>query len=267
MRVLLLALAIAAPAAAEPALRLSGSAGVVNDYRFRGISRSDRRAAVQAGVTLDHRSGVYAGASVASVAGWGSFGGAGAEVDLLAGYRFALLGGDADAGLVWTLYPGGAADSDYAEIFARLAGTIGPLQLSGSASYAPPQRSLGRVFESGAAWVAGTLQRAGAGGDNLYLKAAATAGIPRTPVTLIAHVGHSWGTTGLGPNGRALTPTGEVWDWRLGADIVLGPVTLGVAWTDTSLNPASAAYQRLAPAFGGRNIAGSRGLVSLTANF
>jgi uncharacterized protein (TIGR02001 family) len=48
-----------------PASQWSGNAGVVSDYLFRGISQTDRRPAVQAGIEFDHASGWYVG-------GWGS---------------------------------------------------------------------------------------------------------------------------------------------------------------------------------------------------
>lgn len=261
----LLALLPVGGAAAAP-VTVSGQVGVVSDYRFRGISRSDRAPALTAGLGLDHRSGAWASADVATVAGWGRQGSA-VELTLAGGWRFRALGGDADAGLAWTLFPGGLANSSYAEVFARLAGTLGPVQLSGSASYAPPQAALGRWYDSGAAFLAGVPQRPGADGDNLYLKAAAVAGIPGTPLTLTAHVGHSRGSSGLGPNGRALSLTGRYWDWRLGVVAVFAPFTLGLAWTDTSLDPDSATYRALAPAFDNRPITGSRAVFSLSASF
>jgi uncharacterized protein (TIGR02001 family) len=42
--------------------QLSGSVAVVSDYRYRGVSLSNDRPAVQAGVAYDHDSGLYGGA-------------------------------------------------------------------------------------------------------------------------------------------------------------------------------------------------------------
>jgi hypothetical protein len=36
---------------------ISGSAGLVSDYRFRGVSQTDKHMAVQAGLTVMHKSG------------------------------------------------------------------------------------------------------------------------------------------------------------------------------------------------------------------
>ncbi|MGN6655066.1 MAG: TorF family putative porin [Rhodanobacter sp.] len=59
------AVAMSVSAGEAPASQWSGNAGVVSDYLFRGISQTDRRPAVQAGIEFDHASGWYVG-------GWGS---------------------------------------------------------------------------------------------------------------------------------------------------------------------------------------------------
>jgi len=58
----LLALLSVAPARAQ----VSGSATLVSDYRFRGISLSDDRPALQLAVAYDHANGLYAGAMTSS---------------------------------------------------------------------------------------------------------------------------------------------------------------------------------------------------------
>ena len=75
---------------------------------------------------------------------------------------------------------------------------------------------------------------------------------------------------GLGPNATAPTPTGDYWDWSLGADTTWRNLTLGLAWVDTNISDRKAAYLR--PSFskgqdGTGNIAGSTFLATLTAGF
>ena len=71
---------ISAPAFAqeEPAgpVTVTGSVGLVSDYRFRGVSQSDRGMAIQGGLTATHESGVYVGTWGSNLSGWGTFGGA-----------------------------------------------------------------------------------------------------------------------------------------------------------------------------------------------
>ena len=46
---------------------LSGDIGITSDYRFRGISNSDNKAAIQGSLNLEHRSGWYAGVWASNV--------------------------------------------------------------------------------------------------------------------------------------------------------------------------------------------------------
>ena len=79
---------------------------------------------MQGGLTIGHQSGVYAGAWGSNLAGWGTFGGANMELDLLAGYKFKPTeAATVDVGVTWYMYPGGADKTDFAEPYARLTGT------------------------------------------------------------------------------------------------------------------------------------------------
>ncbi len=258
---------IAAPALAidlSPTLDLSATATLTSDYRLRGVSQSDNGVAGQASASLRHRSGLYAGVFASTLAGWGSFGGPGIELDAIGGYRTTLGDYGLDAGLTWYFYPGGASKTSFAELSASVNRTIGPLFVLAGIAYAPPQQALGN-------WSATPQSRIGASGDNLYLRGDASAGIPRTPVTVKAHIGWSRGNPGLGPNGTSLAPTGDYLDWLVGADVVLGHLTVGVAYVDTNIDTRSADYRRLQPGFSdtmtGGTIAGSRLVFSVSGTF
>lgn len=88
-------------------------------------------------------------------------------------------------------------------------------------------------------------------------------------MTLKSHLGYSSGNPGLGPNGTSLAPTGKYWDWMLGADLAVGPVTLGVAYIDTSISNADRAYilPNFANTKNGGNIGGAKVVGSITAAF
>ncbi|MFZ9162326.1 MAG: TorF family putative porin, partial [Burkholderiaceae bacterium] len=51
--------AVAADKAPEPDFSISGNFGLFSDYRFRGISQTDRAPALQGGFDLTHKSGFY----------------------------------------------------------------------------------------------------------------------------------------------------------------------------------------------------------------
>lgn len=267
-------LAFANPALAQTEapgeITVSGSATLVTDYRFRGVSQTDEEMAVQGGVTVKHASGLYVGTWASNLAGWGTFGGSNMELDIYGGYATEVMSGvTLDVGLTWYMYPGGASETDFAEPYVKLSGDLGPARVLVGAAYAPRQEALGRVYDSGTSYAAGIPDNPGAKSDNVYLWADASAGLPNTPLTVKGHLGYSNGNAGLGPNGTSVAPTGEYLDWMLGADLALGPVTLGVAYVDTDISRSDAAY--LQPNFSstkdGSPIAGSTVLFSLSAGF
>lgn len=260
-----------APAEAAPPVTVSGSVALVSDYRFRGVSQTDQQIAVQGGLTIAHASGVYIGAWGSNLSAWGTFGGANAELDVIAGYKAKLSGSATlDVGAVWYMYPGGADKSDFIEPFAKLTGVTGPVTLTAGVAYAPAQEALGNWYSTGADAAAGVYNDPADKEDNLYLWGDAAFAVPRSPITLKGHIGYSEGNPGLGPNATSLAPTGRYWDWSLGADATWRNLTLGVAWVDTDISDRDAAYLR--PSFskgqdGTGNIAGSTGMVSLTVAF
>ncbi|SEM99449.1 conserved hypothetical protein [Sphingomonas gellani] len=261
----------APPAALPAALTVSGSVAVVSDYRFRGVSQSDRQMAVQGGITVSHESGLYVGTWASNLAGWGTFGGANMELDLIGGYRAKLAdNATLDVGLTWYVYPGGADKTDFAEPYVKLTGTAGPATLTAGVAYAPRQQAIGKWYNSGADAAAGLYDHPGDKDDNTYIWGDSALAIAGTPVTAKGHVGHSWGQDGLGPNATAVSPTGSYWDWSLGADVTYRNLTFNLSYVDTDISYRRAAYLR--PSFskgqdGTGTIAGGEVLASLTAAF
>lgn len=254
-----------------PPIAVSGSTTIASDYRFRGVSQTDRGMTLQGGVTVAHDSGAYVSMWGSNLAGWGTFGGANLELDLIGGYKASLGGGATiDVGAVWYMYPGGADETDFVEPYAKLTGTTGPATLTAGIAYAPKQQALGRWYFAGTDAAAGIYNDPGAKDDNLYLWGDAAVGIAGTPLTAKAHIGHSEGNSGLGPNATSVSPTGSYWDWSLGVDASWRGLTLGVAYVDTDISAREAAY--LQPSFskgqdGTGSIAGGTALVSLSAAF
>ena len=266
MFAMLAALGCATPAVAQEAppkpITVSGSVTLINDYRFRGVSQSDEEMAVQGGITATHESGFYAGLWASNLAGWGTFGGTNIELDVVGGFKLPLAGGTLDLGATWYMYPGGADKTDFVEPYVKLSHTVGRVSLLGGIAYAPEQQALGN-------WSNTPKSRVGDKEDNLYIWGDASAGVPGTALTVKAHLGYSDGNPGLGPNGTSVAPTGKYADWLMGADYVIAPVTLGIAYVDTDISRAGSAY--LLPNFSstkdGSPIAGAKVLFSVTAAF
>ncbi|WP_150290861.1 TorF family putative porin [Sphingobium estronivorans] len=262
-----LALFFSAPAFAqeEPAgpVAVSGSVALVSDYRFRGVSQTDKGMAVQGGVTVTHESGAYAGTWASNLSGWGTFGGSNMELDLFAGYAIPLGGATLDVGLTWYMYPSGADETDFAEPYVKLSSELGPVKGLLGVAYAPKQQALGN-------WSNTPESRIGDKEDNLYIWGDVSGAVPNTPVTLKAHLGWSNGNPGLGPNGTSIAPTGKYLDWLVGADVAIPgtPLTLGLAYVDTDIAWVEENYIR--PNFSdadGSSIARSRVVFSLSAAF
>lgn len=280
--------AIAIATAATPAfaqeeasspITVSGNTALVSDYRFRGVSQSDRNMAVQGGITVAHESGVYVGSWASNLSGWGTFGGANMELDIIAGYKTTVGDATIDFGATWYMYPKGFDNTDFIEPYFKVSGTTGPVSLTAGVAYAPKQEALGSWYDAnrfgltaGEAAAAGTYTNEGDKNSNLYVWGDVSSSIPETGLTLKAHLGYSKGNTGLGPFATSVAPTGEYADWLIGADYAISgtPLTLGVAYVDTDISDAESAY--LQPSFsrgqdGIGSIAAATVVVSLTAAF
>ena len=229
----------------EPAapITVSGSVALVSDYRLRGVSQSDRGMAVQGGFTIAHESGAYVGTWASNLSGWGTFGGANMELDLIGGYAMPLgEGSTLDVGLTWYMYPSGFSDTDFAELFGKLSHQIGPVKGLLGVAYAPKQQALGEVCSDANC----TVFRPGKKNDNLYIWGDVSSAIPNTPVSLKAHLGWSKGNPGLGPNGTSVAPTGKYLDWLVGADLAIPgtPLTASIAYVDTDIARVEENYIR-----------------------
>lgn len=193
----------ASPALAQDGIDISANAGVVSDYRFRGVSLSDRDPAVQGGLDLS-AGPFFAGA-------WGStiaeYGGAETEFDLYAGLQGELGGMVLSAGAYAYLYPGGEG-VNYVELMAGAERTFGPVTLGAEAALAPRQANvaganrylgLSSAFDAGSGW---TLTARGGYEDGFY---------------------------------------DSKWDWEIGAGYTFGPLTASLAWVDTDHGGANEA--------------------------
>lgn len=116
-------MAQSAKAKAEPEVTISGNFALVSDYRFRGISQTDRNPALQGGFDLSHKSGLYLGTWASNVSQWANTGGS-MELDLYAGYSGELTKDVTfDVGYIAYRYPGNkaAVKNHTGEIYAGVS--------------------------------------------------------------------------------------------------------------------------------------------------
>lgn len=215
-RVLAAAGALLAPAyasAAESPFALAAETAAHSDYRFRGVSLSNRNPALQADLSVEHRSGLYAGLWSSTLAE--TDGGAVVEIDPYAGfYTQTAWGLSADFMLSYYNYPSDG-DLNYFEATATFTYPLGPLTPKLELNYAPRQAAL--------------VDDDGVRGDNFYASAALDYVLPGTPLSLTAQLGYERGAYDYSlDHGKA--------DWSLAARYPAGPATFGLAYIDTNLS-------------------------------
>ncbi len=215
--------AFAEDATETPAITINGGVSVVSDYRFRGISQTDRNFALQGSITLTHKSGAYASVWGSSVDDYVTASTQGhQELDLILGYKKTFGGTTVDVGTVYYVYPksklpGDVSSSNYFEPYLAVSQAIGPVTAKATINFAPKQKAL-------------ALNQIGPKQDNLYLAGDLSAAIPNTPISLSAHIGHSKGPSWLATTGRGNSYT----DWGIGASVTHKALSFGVQYVDTN---------------------------------
>jgi uncharacterized protein (TIGR02001 family) len=121
---------LAQTAAPAPDYTFTGNMGVFSDYRFRGISQTNKKPAIQGGVDFAHSSGIYLG-------NWNSnvdsamYNGANIEMDFYGGWKTTFEGFGIDLGAIYYYYPGSGAGGtnkiDNTELY--IGGSWGPISL------------------------------------------------------------------------------------------------------------------------------------------
>jgi uncharacterized protein (TIGR02001 family) len=224
----ILALIATTPAFADetdppPAITVNGGATIVSDYRFRGISQTDKNFAVQGSITVSHKSGLYATVWGSSVDDYVTLSGQSAqEIDLIVGFKKTFGSATVDIGALYYVYPktklaGDRSSSDFIEPYFAVSGTVGPVTAKASIAYAPKQKAL--ALDQG---FTGLLPKQ----DNVYIAGDFSASIPKTPIGLTAHIGHTFGPSWLAIGN-------EYTDWGLGATVTYKALTFGVQYVDT----------------------------------
>ena len=107
----------------------------VTDYRFRGISLSDKKPAFQPSVTLSHSSGFHVGTWLSNTA---ENGGDDIEIDFIGGWGKALGPIDFDINATYYVYPG-ASELNYVEFISTASHTVGDLTVGTTFAYTPRQ--------------------------------------------------------------------------------------------------------------------------------
>jgi uncharacterized protein (TIGR02001 family) len=211
----------AAPAAPTPDWTVTGNASLVSDYRFRGISQTNKKPAFQGGIDVGHKSGFYVGNWNSNVDS-GLYNGANLEMDFYGGFKGTTGDFSWDVGLLYYYYPGSGDSSipttqkiDNSEVYVSAG--WGPVSLKYSYAFS----DFFGVPDSKGAY---------------YLDASLS--MPAGPVTLVGHVGYQ----GSLKNGARIVeidgsgPHENITDWKLGVTYDASGWVLGAAYIGTNRN-------------------------------
>jgi uncharacterized protein (TIGR02001 family) len=196
--------------APEPAYTLSYNVGAVTDYRYRGISQSRLKPALQGGVDFAHSSGFYVGTWASTIKWIKDAGGdSNVEIDVYGGYKFNAGPVAVDLGALRYFYPGSSLgiNPDTTELYA--AGTWGPATLK----YSHAVTNLFGFADSKGSY---------------YLDLTATFPIGESGFSITPHIGYQ-----KVKNNSAATYTD--YSIAVGYDFKNG-LTASLAWVDTDNN-------------------------------
>ena len=223
---LLAAAAAAAPAMADDAapapasaFTVTGGATLTSDYRFRGISQTDKRFAIQGTLGVSHASGFYIGTWGSSIDDYVA-NGSDQEIDLYAGYKKTISGTAIDGGVLYYYYPGSNnANTDFFEPYLNASHTFGPVGAKVGLNYAWKQKAQSCAYDPRC--------HNKAKEDSLYTYGELSAAIPHTGVTVTGHIGESWGRSYLTNGLKNYT------DWSVTAAYTWKALTFSAAYVDT----------------------------------
>ena len=208
----------------------TANVGLVTDYRFRGISQTHEKAALQGGVDYSNANGLYLGAWGSTISWVKDFTGKGStEVDLYGGYKGAISGDlSYDLGVITYIYPGkGAA-------VPTVLANPNTTELYGALSYKWLTVKYSHTVSSNfVGWYGGPAYNKDTKGSG-YLEANAA-----------YDLGDGWGLTGhLGHQKVKNSVTtaaafdASYTDWKLGVTKDVGFGVFGLAYSDTDAEGA-----------------------------
>ena len=200
------------PVAAANASELSAEIGLVSDYRYRGLSLSDKKPAIQGSANFEHDSGFYAEAWSSTIGGPDVE--ADAELDLTTGYALDISDHlSLDMSGTYYLYLG-QPDANYVDGTISLGFTQGRAAARIGLSFAPEQK--------------GTEDDEGKKSSNSYAFAGASYELEKLPLTLNAELGYEQGAFDEAPD------SGK-WDWQVGAEVKLEPSRIGLSYVGSDV--------------------------------
>ena len=183
----------------QSAFTVSANVSLTSDYRFRGISASNKNPAIQGGIDVSHESGLFAGTWASSIA---TYGGSNMELDVYGGYSGTAGPIDYTVTALAYLYPGGSG-VNYAEFMGSFTTAAGPATVGLDLAWVPSQSNFG--------------------GDNFYIAGTGQLPLGDSNASLFGHFGYE--------NGDAYD---NKLDWEAGISYEMGPLTASLSYVDSN---------------------------------
>jgi len=250
----------AAAAEAPEVSPITANVTVASDYRYRGISQSNLKPAIQGGFDYAHESGLYIGNWNSSIS-WVGDGNPGVtaplEMDFYGGFKKELIaeGFASDLGVLQYAYPtrgnftAPSVNPNTTELYAAQNFTFGPV--TGFAKFSYAVTTLFGIYQSSGSY---------------YPDLTANYDTGIWGIAVNAHVGYQ---KVAGQHVVAGQPTLSYTDWKLGLTKDFGGgLSLAAAYVGTNAAKSGSTYAYMSPTSqGGKNLGGSTGVLSLTKTF
>lgn len=200
---LLTSVAIVPSASAQDSnpFTMNGSAALVTEYRFRGISLSNKDTALQGSFSISHESGFY-------VSTWGSsieqFNGAELELDIYGGHAGQWGNLSTNVGFYAYTYPGASDNTDYYEVYGSLGGTVDTVSWTLGSNYAFEQDGTGDQ-------------------DNIYIYLSTSAPLGTSNFSVAGNIAYEDGAF-----------ASNKWDWLMGLSYSFDKYSLSLNYIDTA---------------------------------
>lgn len=219
----------AAPAAAVSNHTFTGNLGLFSEYRFRGISQTFAKPAVQGGFDYSHANGLYLGNWNSNVSSGAGFPSGNLEMDFYGGWKKSLGDFGVDVGYIYYYYPGSNANAAAGTTFTN------PRNAASTFNGTVDNKEI----YIGGSWKWLSAKYYYSVGD--YFSLPGTKGSNYLDISANYDLGNGWGLVGhLGAFrlkgwsvGTDLT-NGNYTDWKVGVTKDLSGWVLGAAYIDTN---------------------------------
>ena len=188
-----------APEGPPDPLSIDFTLAAYNDYRFRGLTLSDKDFSVQPTITATLASGFYGSVFASNIT---PNDGDDIEIDLIAGFSKEIGKVTAGINATYYLYPG-FSSINYIEFIGTLGTEVGPGNIGVTLGYSPKQDNIGDQ-------------------DNVYVALNGSIPVKGTPFSLTGSIGYEDGAFG-----------DKKKDWSAGVTADVAGFTLGASYIDT----------------------------------